>query len=70
MVDWAAILLPSRPLLELVVRGTVVYLALLAMARVAGQRESGGLGLTDMLVVVLVAEPAVQRAAGRLDRHR
>jgi uncharacterized membrane protein YcaP (DUF421 family) len=58
MVDWVAILLPSRPLLELVVRGTVVYLALLAMARVAGQRESGGLGLTDLLVVVLVAEAA------------
>lgn len=58
MSDWGTILLPSRPLLELVVRGTVVFLALLAMMRIVGQRESGGLGLTDLLVVVLVAEAA------------
>ncbi|PJE94614.1 hypothetical protein CUT44_27585 [Streptomyces carminius] len=46
----------DAPLAETVVRGAVVYLALLFMPRAAGQRESGGLGLTDVLIVVLVAQ--------------
>ncbi len=47
---------PDAPILETVLRGVVVYLAVLIMLRVVGQRESGGLGLTDVLIVVLVAE--------------
>ncbi|MFC4059070.1 DUF421 domain-containing protein [Planomonospora corallina] len=56
MPDWGAIFLPSTPVLEIFVRGTVTFFALLLMLRVAGQRESGGLGITDVLLVVLVAE--------------
>lgn len=58
MPDWNAILFPSTPVLELVVRATVVFLVLTVLFRIAGQREAGGLGLTDLLVVVLVAEAA------------
>jgi uncharacterized membrane protein YcaP (DUF421 family) len=57
-VDWNLIFAPHLPLLEGVVRGTVTYLALLALLRVVGRRETGGLGLTDVLVVVLVADAA------------
>jgi uncharacterized membrane protein YcaP (DUF421 family) len=57
MPDWAAAaFLPSTDLLELFVRGTVIYLALLVLLRIVGQREAGGLGITDLLVVVLIAE--------------
>lgn len=56
MPAWDEILLPTLPLLEIAVRGTLTFLALTLMLRVVGQRESGGLGLTDLLVVVLVAQ--------------
>lgn len=43
---------------ESVVRGTVTFLVILLLMRAVGQRESGGLGITDVLLVVLVAEAA------------
>lgn len=64
MPDWDALLTPSLPLLEVVIRGTVVYLALTVFLRVAGQRESGGLGLTDLLVVVLLTQAVGGGLAG------
>ena len=58
MSDWSALFGTSLPIAELVTRGTVTYLALLALIRITGQRESGGLGLTDVLLVVVIAEAA------------
>lgn len=58
MFDWADIITPSASLLELVFRGTVTFLALMLLLRLVGQREAGGLGLTDLLVVVLAADAA------------
>ncbi len=58
MPDWGQIFDPSLPLLESFVRGTVIYLALLLLMRLVGQREAGRLGITDVLLVVLsVASP-------------
>jgi uncharacterized membrane protein YcaP (DUF421 family) len=57
-MDWSSMFGPSAPLLEAFVRGTVMYLVLFVFMRVIGQRESGALGLTDVLLVVLVAEAA------------
>lgn len=67
MPDWNIILVPSAPLLELVVRGTVTFLVLTALFRIVGQREAGGLGLTDLLVVVLVAQAAGPGMLGEAD---
>ncbi|MGW2143388.1 DUF421 domain-containing protein [Nonomuraea bangladeshensis] len=64
MPDWGAVFLLSTPVAEIFVRGTVTFLALLLMLRVAGQREAGGLGLTDVLLVVLVAEAAAGGLTG------
>ena len=58
MPDWNAVFEPAIPLLEAFVRGTITFLALLALIRIVGQREAGGLGITDVLLVVLVAEAA------------
>lgn len=58
MFDLDTAVLPSLPIVELVVRGTVTFLALLMLLRIVGQREAGGLGVTDLLVVVLVADAA------------
>lgn len=57
----------SAPVLEQLLRGTITYLALLLLMRVVGQREAGGLGLTDVLVVVLVADAASSGLTGSAD---
>lgn len=54
MVEWSAFFTTTAPVLELFLRGTVLFLALLALMRVVGQRESGGLGVSDLLVIVLL----------------
>lgn len=71
MLDWADTFAPSSPLLDLVLRGTLVFLGLMLLLRVVGQREAGGLGLTDLLVVVLVADAASSGLTGeRWDAER
>jgi len=57
-VDWAAVLLPATPVAEIVVRGTLTYLALFFILRVVLKRETGQVGMTDLLVVVLLADAA------------
>lgn len=57
-MGWYEFLIPSMPILELVVRGGLTYLLLVLLFRVVGRREAGGLGITDLLVVVLVADAA------------
>lgn len=55
-VDWQTVLLPKTPLAEIVVRGSLTYLALFVLLRFIVKRQSGGLGLTDLLVIVLIAD--------------
>ena len=54
-IDWQATFVPTVSLLEIVVRGTVIYLVLFVMLRVM-RREAGGLGIADVLVIVLIAD--------------
>jgi uncharacterized membrane protein YcaP (DUF421 family) len=63
-VDWARAFLPDTPILEIVLRGTCVYLALFVMLRVVLKRETSGMGITDVLVVVLIADAAQNAMAG------
>jgi uncharacterized membrane protein YcaP (DUF421 family) len=56
-IDWQAIFIPSGNPLELVVRGTLMYFAILAAFRVL-RREAGSMAIADLLVVVLVADAA------------
>jgi len=56
-VDWHALLVPTVSLLELVLRGSVMYLFVLAAMRFF-RRESGTLSTADLLVVVLIADAA------------
>ncbi len=57
-VDWHKVFMPDTPLLEILVRGTVVYVALVVLLRVILKRQSGTLGITDLLFVVLIADAA------------
>lgn len=64
MPEWSVVFEPSLPILEIVARGTLVFLALTVLFRVVGQRESGALALTDLLVIVLVAEAVSHAMTG------
>lgn len=57
-VDWHSVFVPGTPLVEIVVRGTVIYLALFGLLRLVLRREAGAMGITDLLVVVLIADAA------------
>ena len=55
---WKQVFVPDTPLVEVFVRGTIVYLVLFALLRFILKRESGAMSVTDLLVVVLIADAA------------
>ncbi len=63
--DWGDVLLPHAPIVELLVRGTVLYIFLLAALRVFGRRQLSRLGLSDILVVFLLATAVRNGLTGR-----
>lgn len=56
-VDWDKLLVPTHSLGEIALRGTVMYLFIFLVFRF-WLRQSGGIGIADVLVVVLVADAA------------
>jgi uncharacterized membrane protein YcaP (DUF421 family) len=56
--DWERIFYPQTPLLEIFIRGTTVYLGIFFLLRVVLKREAGTVGMTDLLVIVLLADAA------------
>lgn len=63
-VDWAKLFIPSAPLLETMIRGTLMYLALFIIFRALAKRDAGMVGISDLLVVVLLADAAQNGLAG------
>lgn len=57
-VDWHAVFTPTVPLMELVARGTIMYFVLFGLLRFVLKRQAGGIGTTDILVIVLLADVA------------
>jgi uncharacterized membrane protein YcaP (DUF421 family) len=62
-IDWRAILIPSGNILELVARISLMYLFILAGFRLF-RRDAGSLAMSDLLVVVLIADAAQNGMAG------
>ncbi len=56
-VNWREMLIPTMGLLELFLRGSIMYLTILAILRMF-RREAGSLSTADLLVIVLVADAA------------
>jgi len=56
-IDWNAVFVPTVSVAEIVLRGTFIYLLLFFVLRVF-RREAGALGISDLLVVVLIADAA------------
>jgi uncharacterized membrane protein YcaP (DUF421 family) len=57
-VNWSEMLTPDANTLEVVLRASVVYLAIFLLMRFVLRREVGGLGTADVLVLVLIADGA------------
>ena len=62
-VDWRKAFVPELSVAEIFLRGTAVYFLLFAFLRIL-RRESGAIGITDLLVVVLIADAAQNAMAG------
>lgn len=64
-IDWNSIFIPSDPILETIIRGTVMYLVLFVVLRLTFRRiGSSSIGLGDVLMIALVAA-ASQNAMAR-----
>jgi uncharacterized membrane protein YcaP (DUF421 family) len=62
-VDWAALFSFSMSPIELIVRGSVMYVFLFLIFRFVLHRDVGAVGIADLLLLVIVAD-AAQNAMG------
>ena len=62
-VDWESVFVPSLSIFEVILRGSLIYLFLFVVLRVL-RRGAGAIGISDLLVVVLIAD-AAQNALGK-----
>lgn len=63
-MDWSSLFALTVSPLELFIRGTVIYLALFLMLRFLLKREAGSMGITDLLLLVLLADAAQNALSG------
>lgn len=62
-VDWRAIFVPTESLLEIFIRGTLMYLGMFVLLRVF-RRQAGAVGTADLLLIVIIADAAQNGMAG------
>jgi uncharacterized membrane protein YcaP (DUF421 family) len=62
--NWKRMFYPQTPILEIIIRGSIMYLGLFILLRVILKREAGTVGMTDLLVVVLLADASQNAMAG------
>jgi uncharacterized membrane protein YcaP (DUF421 family) len=62
-INWHVMFVPTGSVLELIVRGSLMYLLILAGFRIF-RRDAGSLSVSDLLVVVLIADAAQNGMAG------
>lgn len=63
-IAWNEVLLPSLHPLEILVRGTLIYLGTFVLLRIVAKRELGGLSMSDLIVIVFIADAAQNGMAG------
>lgn len=62
---FAKAFLPSISPLEIIIRGTVVYIFIFGLLRLALKRQSGNVSMNDLLVLVLIADAAQNSMTGQ-----
>lgn len=63
-VNWAQLFFFTVHPLELALRGTLTYLFLFCLFRFVVHRDVGGLGISDLLVLVIISDAAQNAMAG------
>jgi uncharacterized membrane protein YcaP (DUF421 family) len=63
-MDWKSIFLLDIPLLEIILRGSLTYIVLFVLLRVVLKRQTGSLGMTDLLLITLIADASQNAMAG------
>ena len=62
-IDWQSMFVPTESILEILIRGTIMYLAMYFLLRIF-RRQSGNIGVADLLVIVVIADAAQNGMAG------
>ena len=62
-IDWQSMFVPTESIAEIVIRGTIMYLAMYFLLRIF-RRQSGNVGIADLLVIVVIADAAQNGMAG------
>jgi len=62
-IDWQSIFVPTESLLEIFIRGTIMYWVMFALLRIF-RRQAGSVGIADLLVIVVIADAAQNGMAG------
>ncbi len=57
-IDWHELFVPQSPLAGIFLRGTLTYIMLFVILRFLLKRQSGVIGIADLLVIVLIADAA------------
>lgn len=63
-IDWSQVLTFTVSPLELFVRGTLTYFFLFLLFRFVVRRDTGTLGVSDLLVLVIIADASQNAMAG------
>ena len=63
-IDWHSMFVPTESILEIVIRGTIMYLGMYFILRIF-RRQSGSIGVADLLVIVVIADAAQNGMAGK-----
>lgn len=64
-IDWGEVFVPTVPLPEILIRGTLAFLALCLLLRVVPKREAGGVSLNDLLFAAVLGALASKAMARR-----
>ncbi len=62
-IDWHSMFVPTESIAEVVIRGTIMYLGMYFILRIF-RRQSGSIGVADLLVIVVIADAAQNGMAG------
>src|SRR3982751_5875383 len=62
-IDWHSMFVPTESILEIIIRGTIMYLGMYFILRIF-RRQSGSIGVADLLVIVVIADAAQNGMAG------
>lgn len=55
-MDWETIFIPDTPILETFIRGSIMYISIFIILRIVLRRQTGTLGMGDLILVTLLAD--------------